>query len=403
MSAPPPRARRADGFTLIELVVVVAMLSVLALFASTVVSNVLSLADGRGGDAAATALPAELSPVALLVRFAGLAVLLFGAGFWYLVELREPGRLDAFRLGHFLLLALTYSLFFAVFAVLGSHDVDAWLAVGIAAVVSWPLLVLHVATIVDGRFALTAALPLAVLTTAVVVNAVYGGSVRAFVWLGLTCAVVAHLTLTYPRLARGREARGDARARHLAEAVDALAAAAGDGRAAIADARGALALQDPVEHGALRAWVEQRADAVAKAVDEHERLAALREQAGTAADRGERRAAREVGIELARRLDVSLPRARTALLEATQALAAQRRRRGVARPAAATAEHCVACGSAHDDGARFCPACGARAAELRRCRRCDAVLRVPLHLIVRVPPEPLPPTHCTACGERHEA
>ena len=48
----------------------------------------------------------------LFLRLAGLAVLLFGLGFIYLNDLKEPGRLDSFRWGHFLLLALTYSLFF---------------------------------------------------------------------------------------------------------------------------------------------------------------------------------------------------------------------------------------------------------------------------------------------------
>src|SRR5262249_34663615 len=58
--------------------------------------------------------PSPLGRLVLLCQLAALAVLLFGAGFWYLSELDRPGRLDTFRWGHFLLLAGNHSLFFAV-------------------------------------------------------------------------------------------------------------------------------------------------------------------------------------------------------------------------------------------------------------------------------------------------
>src|SRR5439155_1438717 len=60
--------------------------------------------------------PSPLGRLILLCQLAALAVLLFGAGFWYLSELDRPGRLDTFRWGQFLLLAGNHSLFFAVFA-----------------------------------------------------------------------------------------------------------------------------------------------------------------------------------------------------------------------------------------------------------------------------------------------
>ena len=50
----------------------------------------------------------------MLFRFVGLAVLLFGAGFWYLSEQHKPGALNGFRWSHFLLLATIYSLFFVI-------------------------------------------------------------------------------------------------------------------------------------------------------------------------------------------------------------------------------------------------------------------------------------------------
>ncbi|HZN37719.1 MAG TPA: hypothetical protein VFD82_02890 [Planctomycetota bacterium] len=38
---------------------------------------------------------------------------------------------------------------------------------------------------------------------------------------------------------------------------------------------------------------------------------------------------------------------------------------------------------------------------LTRCRRCEHVLRLPLHLLVLDDAEHPPATHCGACGERH--
>src|SRR5262245_8860740 len=362
------RSRRVGGFTVVELVVVVVILTFLAFVASNFV-GIAVMSSSRSGRSAEEL--TELTLVALLLRLAGLAVLLFGGGFWYLVELREPGRLDTFRLGHFLLLACTYSPFFAVFAVLGSHEVPAWLSVGIAAAVSYPLVVLHVATIVDLHFSLTSALPLAMVTTGIVVNGVYGGSAQAYVWLGIACAVIAHLTLTYPVLARGQAARRSALDQQLVPAADELSAEAASGRAAIADANALLALHDPVEHEELRKWVDQRSDTIGEVLGEYERLSTLRERALGAPTRIERRAARSDGMLLARRLRSRLPHAHAALLEATGTLAAQRGKRTLQNGSHETpgGDHCVACGQACAAGAHFCPACGTPCAEVRRCRR----------------------------------
>ncbi|MFY9340897.1 MAG: zinc ribbon domain-containing protein [Planctomycetota bacterium] len=386
--------RRGAGFTMVELVVVVVILTFLAFAASSLLTVV-----GASIDREAAA--AELSLVALLLRLAGLAVLLFGAGSWYLVELRQPGRLDSFRLGHFLLLALTYSLFFVVFAVLGAREVDAWLAVGIAAVVSYPLLVLHVATIVDRRFAIASALPLAAVTTAVVVNGVYGGEVRSYVWLGLLCAVIAFLTLTYPTLGRGLEARRRELADRLALASAELAPPAHDLLAAIAEARARLALHDPVELTALRTWVERRVKGATGVLDEHEQFTTLHQTAQSATTRRERLTACATGLQLAARLATLLPQTRAALVEATSALANTRTGPDAGAAPRHHGTHCLACGQGTADGARFCAACGTRCAETRPCRRCREVLRVPVHLLAAGTGKALPATHCASCGEPH--
>ena len=132
-----------------------------------------------------------------LLRFMAVAVALFGGGFLYMNEREAPGRLDEFRLGHFSLLALIYSLFFIVFAVVIYRESMAVLpALGLAAGCSLPLLVIHVSRLASLGFALKQILPLAIVTLAIVVNGVYGGAVRDFVFLGIFVIVIAFLTLT---------------------------------------------------------------------------------------------------------------------------------------------------------------------------------------------------------------
>ncbi|MDF1812341.1 MAG: prepilin-type N-terminal cleavage/methylation domain-containing protein [Verrucomicrobiales bacterium] len=134
----------------------------------------------------------------LLFRFMALALLLFGGGFLYMSESRRPNSLAGFRLGHFFLLALTYSLFFVIFSVIIYRELfEVPVAVLIAAVGSFPLLVMHVARIVSLGFAIKHILPLAALTIAVVVNGVYGGILRDLFFLGMLVLISAYLTITY--------------------------------------------------------------------------------------------------------------------------------------------------------------------------------------------------------------
>jgi prepilin-type N-terminal cleavage/methylation domain-containing protein len=153
-------------------------------------------------------LPAVSSPlgrVILLMQLAGIAVLFFGGGFWYLSEEQRPGRLDDFRLGHFLLLALNYSLFFGILAVLGYRG-SALVALVVAGSVSLPLLMLHVARVTDLSFALTRVLPLVVFTLGTVVAGVFLDQHRAVVFLGAAVVIVAFPTVTYSRWSGRRQA-----------------------------------------------------------------------------------------------------------------------------------------------------------------------------------------------------
>lgn len=138
--------------------------------------------------------------IMLLCRLAGLAVLLFGLGFWYVGDLYRPGCLSRFGWGHFLMLALTYTSFFPALCVLTlSQGLPLSQGLAIAAALAQPLLVLHVWRTVNLRFSLLYVLPLADLTLAVVVNGVFGGPWREAAFLGAGFLAMALVTLTYPR------------------------------------------------------------------------------------------------------------------------------------------------------------------------------------------------------------
>lgn len=140
-----------------------------------------------------------LGRVALLFKFVGLAVLLFGAGFWYMNDTIAPGRLDKFGWWQFMLLTSIYCLFFVNFAVLGFHGhLDTGPALLIAALTSLPLLVVHVSRLIDPGFAWTRALPLAVFTLGIVVNGVYGGLWRDYGFIAAAFVTITYLTLTCP-------------------------------------------------------------------------------------------------------------------------------------------------------------------------------------------------------------
>src|SRR5262249_53943740 len=129
------------------------------------------------------------------------------------------GQLDRFRLGHFLLLALTYLLFFVLFTVLEFHaDLPTVASMAVSAVFSLPLLVLRIAAVLGFRLPLPRLLPLAFFSLGLVVNRVYGAGGRDCVFIAAVVLVVSYLTLTFPGWAAGRE-------RHRQESESAYAAA----------------------------------------------------------------------------------------------------------------------------------------------------------------------------------
>lgn len=340
-------------------------------------------------------LPAADSPLgraSRLFQLAGLALLLFGAGFWYLGDLRRPGALDDFRWGHFLLLALTYCTFFVVFAVLGFHDeLPLGWSLAVAAVVALPLLLLHGSRILGWRFALADLLPLAAFTIALAVVGIYGGGWRDYIFLAAAVACTGYVTATFPAWSAGRQAAKERRelattCRLTTERLEPLVKAA---REVTQLAAGALASPDPAGLDWEREHVE----------------ADMRELEGllTASDeimtnlRAARRPSypREFAQQVVGERDWQeerYPVAIAALRRSTGSLLARRDRLQTGSPGAC---HCVVCGQPGGD-ARYCGACGTPRPQELACTRCDRALVVPAHVALATSQLPL---HCPCCGD----
>lgn len=152
-------------------------------------------------------IPARSSPLGraiYLLRLAAIGVLLFGAGYWYLGEGLRPGHLREFRWSHFLLLALNYSLYFAVCGVLLFWSSPA-VAIILAGLIALPLLIFHVGKIAGWTFALRQGLPLALYSLITTVGAAFLEESRSLIFLAAGVVAVAFLTLTHARYVAARK------------------------------------------------------------------------------------------------------------------------------------------------------------------------------------------------------
>lgn len=330
----------------------------------------------------------QLARILLLCRLVGLAVLLFGLGFWYVGELYSPGRLNSFRWGQFFLLALTYSFFFPVLAVLtlGSGLTLAQ-GLGWAAGLSLPLLVLHVSRIVNLRFALFYTTPLAVLTLALVVNGVFGGAWRELFYLAASFVTIAFLTLSYRRWHNHRCQAQLLRENDLGVRVEALGEQARLARDEATRA-GELCETCPVEEVRERA-LKARQNLLGQIYEAESLTQEMAELPALApfSRRCEVRAQLEVRCDFTER---QLPLARRELnLASHHALESQARAR--ARLNAAPSEvYCLSCGQPGGP-TPCCAQCGHK-----RPRRLDCSCGCQLLL----PPEGKLGTFCPGCGQR---
>jgi hypothetical protein len=346
-------------------------------------------------------LPAARSPMGqliLLCQLTALAVMLFGAGFWYLGELWKPGRLREFRFGHFLLLALTYSLFFVVFAVVAYREPPA-VALAAALVFSQPLLALHLSRVFDARFALRLGLPLSLFTLGGVVAGVYLDAHRPYVFLGVGMIAIAVLTLTYRSWASQRQAwrQGQQRAAERTSRESALSRPAAELAAAVERAgpflrRAARVLEELGPASPARAEVEAASARLAEAVEAARQPAPRppEDEEGHARWTRERLAALTAQIEA---VGGASSEVTEAVARAEHARKQDHERRA---QAAAPERRCVACGAGLAGEGRFCAHCGARGYEQLPCGRCGQALEVPVHLLRHGWAER--GVHCRACG-----
>lgn len=342
--------------------------------------------------------------VMLLFKLVGIAVLLFGAGFWYLSELHKPGCLDGFRFAHFLLLALTYSLFFVVFAVLSFQgDVDPPVAMAIAALTSLPMLVLHVKSVLGLRFSLVHVLPLTLGANGMVINGVYGGPVREYVCVGAATLALAFVLVTYRRWSSRREVHLKENEGHLRGQMGVLDESFTAARENSRTARALLLRRDPEHLQGLRERIAERAQRIAGFDEELRGLRSrFTQMEGMSAGFARRSAFREVAAAV-RALEPKAGRGATELRSAVEELERARQEPGHEAAPAGDDGHCMACG--HEAGeAPFCSQCGTRRSKRLDCRSCGAAVDLPVHLIpVHLIGDTGVPLYCRRCGAQHEA
>jgi len=356
-------------------------------------------------------LPAGASPLGrslALVRLSGVGVMLFGAGFWYMGQRRRYATMADFHLGHFLLLALNYSLFFAVLAAL-SYQLPLGVSLVAAALVSLPLLLLHIIRITDARFALRAA-PLALITLSAPVAAAVAPQQRLLVVLGVAVLALGWLTVSWrswwaawsDREAAERTARetqqalysDEARHREATEQAEAALSAL---RQTAEVAEGALvaahlALEECQRAGALQEPVSRAIERLERVLRESERArAGLAEPEGALSERADFQDSLRVERERARPLiERRLARlvATTAALEAAEAAA----------PRAGPVEerHCPACGHGLSADAGFCGGCGEPRPASVGCDSCGDATVLPAHLLRGKWRDAA--LHCGGCG-----
>jgi Prokaryotic N-terminal methylation motif len=347
-------------------------------------------------------IPEAMAPASLVMylwRFVAAAVALFGAGFLYLSEQVRPGQLDRFRLGHFVLLALTFSLFFVIFTVLEFHgDMGTVAAMIVSAVFSLPLLVLHVAAVLGLRFALTRVLPLAIFSLALVINGVYNsGAARDYFFIGAAVLLITYLTLTFPRWAAGRARHREENDRTYAgakrSAAELITRDLGRRIADLkaGDARAEHRIRSLAHGDPARARLEMARAPVAGLTAEYEelqkRLGALPVQRDWL-QLDLLPTVHKDAEALRDRLDTAL-----AVLESECPAATGTQ---TAEPAREGEVHCAACGQTVPR-ATFCQQCGSRQAVEATCGQCGVMSVLPVHFF----PEGVPPAKqlfCSSCG-----
>jgi len=379
-------------------------------------------------------LPGTLSPIGriiLLSELAGLAVLLFGLGFLYLSDLKQPGRLDNFHWGDFLLLALNYFLFFVIFMILSlGGDLKTWLSIVLSALLSIPLLMIHVARVLDKSFVFTRVLPLTVYTLAIVINGVYGAGLRKYLFLVLTVATIGFITFTYKKWSVKRKVHRKEQTRLMEEqkqqelelrkeeklekkrtekrrnmknkTTEAFRAA--DRRWAEAEALKdeanlLLGHKDKEEYQTMRQSVESTLAQLNDFQTGFKNINARFADLLKITDALEPVDTYSMIIQELHRHMQSLETLVKMLRASMQDLKQLRGEEKILARKADQMHYCIFCGAAGSPSP-FCSQCGILNPLDLKCRRCGELYRLPVHMIDRE--KTIAPIHCMICGEKHK-
>jgi prepilin-type N-terminal cleavage/methylation domain-containing protein len=358
----------------------------------------------------------ELTPagrVIALLKLLPVAVFLFGIGFLYLSEQYKPGHLDSFRWGHFLLLALTFSMFFVTYGTLGLHSSLPPLASGaIALAISLSLLTLHVARIVNMRFAIQRGLPLALLSLFVVLNHVYGGIIRPYFYLICSILIVSHLTITYRTWVRERDNRRQEKQSEQRERRQKLEDHFFKGiteglllQAAQLDARAAIAgdVHSGEAAAMSRARVEEGRRALQQVVEEasalSSRLSSIKPSMDGTLFNDSSKSFEQDLDEFKHRFESvmhALETANSGLSSQRAALSDDRKNN---QPAKNGHGFCLYCGET-SGGGKYCQQCGIANPVRTVCVNCGDEFPIPGHLIQ--PLEENLQVYCMACGGKQD-
>jgi prepilin-type N-terminal cleavage/methylation domain-containing protein len=321
--------------------------------------------------------------VILMCKLVGIAVLLFGLGFWYLAALYQIEGLFTFRWGHFLLLALNYSFFFVIFGVLGFRgDLSTETSIVIAAILSLPLLTLHVSRIIDMKFAIFNNLPFSVFTLAMVINGVYGGQIRDYIFLGSACIVVAFITITFKKWALNREKWLDTLEGDLIKRIEDFGNVVTEGKEIYRKTGDILREKDLPELTEMKNELEENRKKLIERFKEYEtilldlsKLKAMR-KSGDFYEYNRNSLREKISI-----LELNMKNDRNSIQISMEQLISIR------EPAGKTEEkikdgnvYCFTCGY-HGEDSPYCPKCGTVRPTKITCRKCNETMEIPVSLI----------------------
>ena len=358
-------------------------------------------------------LPAATSPVGRIIflsRLVGLAVLLFGAGFWYLGEGYKPYMLTSFRWAHFLLLALNYSLFFGVFAVLATRFEDPRIPILVAAGLSLPLLMLHVSRIIDFKFALTRVFPFAIFTLFLVFTGVYGGDFRDYLFTGATVSLFAYVTFTYRSWSAGREAVSKERQKKWARmAPEAEVQEALDGYTELCKSVSVevsvsveLPGQDEKDQEVAKNTLLELEGARKSISEKLEEEEIFKDQFKLFKELEEQEEHKQACKELVKKIERSkaeLVNFRHQLHVNYRDLKNLQRQRALQKQLVSKTLYCIACGHSGED-TPHCPQCGIPRPEKLICNSCGKKFFLPLHILSKK--RSVTPLFCVRCGSEHK-